>query len=185
MGKASPRVQIRITRRLRGGALEYITRKGYDFQWSADGGMTNVREIDRKGRPLWIRGFRRLIDIEWVLLDPSRAKPDHVHLSEPTKPKRRQSVPHEFPYDDVEQNGINVLRPGVDTVLEDRRGARWFRAPEYQEDRPGEPGYMVLVSNRGEKEIYEWVVERFGFRDERLDGRPYLIGYIYRARGAQ
>jgi hypothetical protein len=66
----------------------------------------------------------------------------------------------------------------IETVLVDSRGARWMRTQEYQEDRPGEYGFLTLASDRGEKEIYEWVVERFGFRDDRLDGKPYLIGFL-------
>lgn len=66
-----------------------------------------------------------------------------------------------------------------ETILMDKRGARWIMAPDYQTDRPGERGYAVLESDRGEREAYEFIMELYGFRDGRVIGdRPYLIGYL-------
>lgn len=77
-----PRARIRITRIVRLG-LEYITREGYNFQWAADGEMVNVTEFNQDGSVVWTRGFRRLVDIEWVLLDHTQGHPVHAHLDPP------------------------------------------------------------------------------------------------------
>lgn len=80
MIQPAPRVRIRITRTVRRG-MDYMTREGYDFQWSADGEMVNVVEVDRNGALIWSRGFRNLVDIEWVLLDPTQVVGQHGHLA--------------------------------------------------------------------------------------------------------
>jgi predicted RNase H-like HicB family nuclease len=71
-GMSEPRVRIRIVYRVRKG-LSYITREGYDFQWDNDNGLVNITEVDEDGNPVWIFAATRLVNVEWVLLDRSRA----------------------------------------------------------------------------------------------------------------
>jgi hypothetical protein len=62
----------------------------------------------------------------------------------------------------------------------DSRGATWRRADDYQESNPHGPGWLVLVSDRGERETFAAVLEFWGHRD-RVDGPPYLATTLERS----